>query len=57
MEHEKAEYLRGEVRELEALIAKADRSDPEACWAAALLSVCLRRRRQELQEAVGRAKK
>lgn len=57
MERGKERLLRNEVRELEALIARADPSDPEACWAASLLSERLRSRRRELREVMGRAKK
>ena len=53
MPDKKEEFLRREIEELQALIAKADIADPETCWAVYLLSQCLDRRRQELREATG----
>ena len=50
MNRERTKSLRQETKELEALIAKADISDPETCWAVYLLSQYLRRRRRELRE-------
>lgn len=54
MNKERKKSLSRETKELEALIAKADISDPETCWAVYLLSQYVRRRRRELREATGR---
>jgi len=54
MDKERTKSLSQETKELEALIAKADISDPETCWAVYLLTQSLRRRRRELREAEGR---
>ena len=51
MNKERKKSLNQETKELEALITKADISDPETCWAVYLLTQCLRRRRRELREA------
>jgi|GEM_PF-4656867 len=50
MNKERKKSLNQETKELEALITKADISDPETCWAVYLLSQYLRRRRRELRE-------